>query len=877
MPSIDRERWLLLEPLVSQALELEGDERAHWLAVLHTTSPDLAADVAELVSGASSNDSKAFLATPLISAVPTSLAGLEVGGYRLEYLLGSGGMGSVWRAHRDDGRFDATVAVKLLNLSLLTPTGQERFRREGTVLARLTHAGIARLLDAGVTAVGQPYLVLEHIDGVRIDDWVAERRLPQREIIALILQLLDAVSHAHANLVVHRDIKPSNILVSGDGKTKLLDFGIAKLLDVSGSQPALTADGGRLLTPDYAAPEQARGEEVTTATDVYAVAVLLYVLLSGRHPTAPPSSTSSVTLQALFDVTPPRLGVGDLDTILQKALRKDPRERYQTATSFADDLTRYLRFEPVAARPDSLGYRLARFVRRNRAGVGAGAVVAASLVGATLFSVGQLRETQRQRDAAIEARTRADMQVEFQKVLMSEVGDGTLTLRGLLAKGRAVLEQQYGGDPRTTASLLEQLATSYNLIGDEQSRTALLARAESLSFSADAVAQHAAVRCQIADARRIAGKGDDARRLLDAAQAELRTAPDDHAALSCLSARMMLEGELGTPEAEIGAASEAIAIVERNRWTRSSAYPDLLSSLAGALDGGHRVRESIQLYRRAIAVADSTGWGTTSSANVVRHNFALVLGKVGATSAAENELHESILGALRGDPASNLPVQPLIHYAHIAFVQNDLDSARKYFELLEARATAEGSAYWQTRATFGLARTLIALGDVNRARRVMARYAVARPKVERLSTDDQLVNVGIVDAEMALLAGRPDTALAMLSAVLVKNGFPDKGRRQQHAALMLASEAAMRGGKPQEALAFATAAIRTATLDSITAPRSFWVGDAMLMQARAQLITGDSMAARESVRRALAALRAGAGPAHPRVSEAEALLARLTP
>jgi serine/threonine-protein kinase len=306
-------------------------------------------------------------------------------------------MGTVWLARRSDGRYEGRVAVKLLNLALLDPVGSERFRREGTLLARLSHPNIARLLDAGVTGGGQPFLVLEYVEGTRIDRYCDDRRLTPEARLRLFLDVLAAVSHAHANLVVHRDLKPSNILVAQDGTVKLLDFGIAKLLEEGqgGAEASTLTDvGGRVLTPEYAAPEQIRGEPVTIATDVYALGVLLYLLLAGRHPTAHDGQSVATYLQGALDTEPPRLSAsvtgpearatslerlrrlyaGDLDNIVAKALRKRPEERYHTVGALADDLRHHLNDEPVSARPESWGYRTARFIRRHRAGVAAAAV-----------------------------------------------------------------------------------------------------------------------------------------------------------------------------------------------------------------------------------------------------------------------------------------------------------------------------------------------------------------------------------------------------------------------------------------------------------------------------------------------------------------------
>src|SRR5262249_30735103 len=252
-----------------------------------------------------------FLEEPLSLAVRPavpSLAGQTIGAYRLVSLIGQGGMGSVWLAERSDGRFEGRAAVKRLTIALIGRSGEERFRREGTILARLTHPHIARLIDAGVTPAGQPYLVLEHVAGVSIDRYCDEHALGIEARVRLFLGVLEAVIHAHAHLIVHRDIKPANVLVADDGQVKLLDFGIAKLLrddrewaGGSGEMSALTRDGGSALTPEYAAPEQLAGGAVTTATDVYALGVLLYVLLTGQHPAGEALQSPATLIHAIVD------------------------------------------------------------------------------------------------------------------------------------------------------------------------------------------------------------------------------------------------------------------------------------------------------------------------------------------------------------------------------------------------------------------------------------------------------------------------------------------------------------------------------------------------------------------------------------------------
>jgi serine/threonine-protein kinase len=327
---IDPARWQRLEPLLDHALELSDEERGRWLDALREESPEVVEQLVLLLTAEDAADQAGFLNTGF--HVPT--AELRLGPWKLERALGAGGMGAVWLAQRVEGEGPPQAAIKLLNLALQSPVGQARFRREGALLGRLDHPGIARLLDTGVSHSGQPYLVLEYVDGTRIDTFARERALGNPERIDLVLQVLAAVEHAHAHHVVHRDIKPSNILVTGDGVAKLLDFGIAKMLSPDGSlgSAPLTAGSARVLTPEYAAPEQATGAPVSPATDVYAAGVLLYLLLSGRHPTADGRRSAGEIITALFEVEPRALGLGSIDQVLQGALKKKPEERFQSAS-----------------------------------------------------------------------------------------------------------------------------------------------------------------------------------------------------------------------------------------------------------------------------------------------------------------------------------------------------------------------------------------------------------------------------------------------------------------------------------------------------------------------------------------------------------------
>ena len=360
-----RDRWRELEPLLDQALDLPMQEREAWLRELGRRSPENAAELKRLLAGEAAADRSGFLTAGHAARPDIGLEGLELGSYTLERPLGQGGMGSVWLARRTANPGEK-AAVKLRNLTLSSPTAQARFRREGSVLARLAHPGIARLLDAGVSLGGQPYLVMEYIDGKPIDLYATEQAMGVERRLELFVQVLDAVGHAHQHRIVHRDLKPSNILVTRDGTVKLLDFGIAKLLEPEpGDQSWSTTGGMLMLTPQFAAPEQVTGGPVTPATDVYVLGTLLYVLLSGHHPTGDGLRSQRDIVRALFEVQPAVLDLGDAGTIADKALRKQPRDRYQTIGAFTDDVQRYLRHEPIVARRASLADRVQTFVRRK--------------------------------------------------------------------------------------------------------------------------------------------------------------------------------------------------------------------------------------------------------------------------------------------------------------------------------------------------------------------------------------------------------------------------------------------------------------------------------------------------------------------------------
>ena len=362
----------------------------------------------------------------------------RVGPYEIDRLLGCGGMGAVYLAHRADGQFEQKVAIKLIDLPLATALFRERFRQERQILAELQHPFIARLLGGGVTAGGDPYLVMEYVDGVPIHRFCEERRLSTPERLALFMRVCEAVQFAHQNFIVHRDLKPDNILVAEDGSPRLLDFGTAKLLSPSLVRPGgeLTREGCQSFTPQYASPEQVLGNPITTASDTYSLGVLLYLLLTGTQPYELKEMTTAEMLRVICEEAPrrPSQAAGsnkrldaDLEAILLKALRKEPRERYLTAEQMASDVRAYLEGQPVGARQGTLRYRASKFIRRNRLALAGTAALAVTLIAGVAGVLWQAKVANEERRKA-EARS-ADLR-QLSNSLLSELDEAIKQLPG---------------------------------------------------------------------------------------------------------------------------------------------------------------------------------------------------------------------------------------------------------------------------------------------------------------------------------------------------------------------------------------------------------------------------------------------------------------
>jgi serine/threonine protein kinase len=437
--AIKSDRFQRIETLFHAALELDDVARAQLIDAQCGEDADLAAEVRRLLTASEIEEQrKGALLAEREDGEGAESTGRRIGPYVLDGLLGRGGMGVVYRAHRADGEFEQKVAIKLIDLPLATTTFRERFRQERQILAGLEHPYIARLLDGGVTANGDPYLVMEFVDGVPIHLYCEKENLSLRLRLKLFLMVCEAVQFAHQNFIVHRDLKPDNILIAADGTPRLLDFGTAKLLTptIAAAGAGLTRDGHQSFTPQYASPEQVLGHQVTAASDTYSLGVLLYLLLTGMPPYELTELTTAELLRAICN-EPPRKPVpvealdwrldADLEAILMKALRKEPGARYGTAAELANEIRAWLDGMPVAARRGNLRYRAVKFIRRNRISVAGSALLAASLIAGVIGVAWQAHVANEERHKAEESA--ADLR-QLSNSLLSELDDAIKELPG---------------------------------------------------------------------------------------------------------------------------------------------------------------------------------------------------------------------------------------------------------------------------------------------------------------------------------------------------------------------------------------------------------------------------------------------------------------
>lgn len=855
MSILDAARWKAVSPYLEQALDLEPEERAAFLASVRAESREVAADLESLLAQQEAIERSGFLADATQPSAPparATLVGQEIGAYTLISPIGHGGMGTVWLARRSDGRFEGFAAVKLLNASLVGREGEDRFRREGTILARLTHPSIARLIDAGVSPIGQPYLVLEYVRGQHIDRYCDERSLDVPARIRLFLDVLTAVAHAHANLVVHRDIKPSNVLVptNTDARAmaaarpavhvKLLDFGIAKLLEAEpdsdlASAPAsvtFTRDSGWALTPEYAAPEQLTGHAVTTATDVYSLGVLLYLLLSGRHPAGRGLLSPAELISKIVDTETPRISDavtmdmpantrddgdvvpstpaavaacrnttleklrhtlrGDLDTIIAKAMKKNPAERYSSVMAFADDLQRYLDEQPIAARPDSMAYRALKFTRRNRLSMALAAAVLIALVGGLIGTMTQASRATRQAAFAEQQRLRADRAArtasaqrdftlrqlsqaddinDLSAFLIGEMApfDRPFTPSDLLSRAEQIAERQQSNDPNHVNALLS-LAYQYQNLNQDDKALRVLERAYKMSRSLDDRATGAKAACALGAITALSYTEEAAPRgeqyfkeAMDALPAEPQYALHR---IYCYLRGSELANATGNPSLAIERAQAAQAILKSSGLSSPSLELKLSLALAKTYNNASSYQEGAEAYAEASRRMTALGRDRTRTAGMLYNNWASGLFFQGRPLEAEPRYRRAfdILTSAAAEGRDFLSGWQFNYYARTLAELNRLSEAARYAEQASARSKGTTSPWMVQGVLLTRAGIYREMGDVRRAEEMLAQ---AEPLIKPTLTESAYT--AMVASERALLAqarGDLSAALSLMTRAL---------------------------------------------------------------------------------------------------------------
>jgi len=777
-----------LSNLLDQALDLPVDQRSTWLASLSAEFEALVPTLRELLARDARHETGELIDRAPLAEVTAALGeDATVGPYRLLRELGSGGMGAVWLAERHDGSLKRRVALKLPHEGWV-PGLAERFARERQILASLEHANIARLYDAGLDESRRPYMALEYVEGQPIDAYCLQRALGVPARLRLLLQVADAVAFAHSRLVVHRDLKPGNILVTDTGQVRLLDFGIAKLLEGDRvDETALTRASGRALTLDYASPEQIRGAPIGTASDVYSLGVVAFELLAGQRPYRLARGAMLETAIAELDIplvssiaTEPSLKKqlkGNLDAILNKALKKDPAERYATVDALAQDWRAHLDGQRVLARPDTWAYRFTRWGARHRAvlaivsvaalamilaiGFGATAVVVAALscgLGAALW---QARRAARARDRALVLSDRNEAVAAFLNLVLTDAarGGAAFTAEQLLKRSEDLIGRELSDGIETQAVVLSMIGTSLQTLGNPAEAIRLHERAiELVRHSGDQDLQDT-----LAGNRALSigwgGRAAEARAILQALLARGSTSLERRTEIHHYLAQ--LASANNEAEGALHHAGEALRSLRKQRRVSPKFEASILSGLGAACSINGRMAEADQHF--AAAAARFEGLGLSSSPH-----FVTLLNNWGVINDRAGDIRQSLLltqRALRvaGDGARSPFV--VCNLARAFAHTGQLDEAQDRFNESLQLAQRSGATPAHHASLIGLAGVALQRARCDDAHQLLRR-AWSEGIAQLSPTHPNKVLYDLATGQLALGLGRFGEAIAAFDSAI---------------------------------------------------------------------------------------------------------------
>jgi serine/threonine protein kinase len=880
-------RWQRLSEFLDEALELTDPvERARWLASLEQQDADMAAQVARMLAAQSRQGYAEFLATPLATPDPLpaigSLAGRTVGPYVLEAEIGRGGMGSVWRARRADGRVSGLVAIKLLHAAWLGRDGEARFRQEGNLLARLDHLNIARLIDAGILDDIYPYLVIEYVDGLPIDEYCERENLGIEARLQLFQATLAAVGHAHSHLIVHRDIKPSNVFVTSGGVIKLLDFGIAKLLDDADDGAALTKTGLRALTPEYAAPEQLLGQAVTTQTDIYALGLVLYLLLTGRNATPQDAQGTAHLVRAIIDEDAARASTavedlgrrraltGDLDNILAKALKKAPEERYSNASAFSDDLRRFLSHEPVTAGPDTVRYRVSKFVRRHRGAVATTALTGMALLLAIVITTTQWFEARHQRDIARVQLQRAAAFGDLVSIVLNESGHAgeALTTGQLLERGEKLVRSEFASSDDLRSQLLFTLARLYAHVGATDKQRVLYRESYELATRSGDVGLIALSGCAAAAADAASGLGKDAAQRIDRLLARLpRDAENDEVRAGCLNFASTVADFAGDGTAALADAEQADQLLANSQSGTEWEKVDTMIFLADARRAAGQLGAADQTYARVAAEFQRIGVEDSGFAATLYNNWGILLVNLGlpVRGAQLFDRERAIDQGYSLNDAFSATA-----YASALVPLGRAADAREILQAALNRAVQIGNHRSAAMVQMGLARVNSELGDLDRSDRFLAEL---EPVLRDMLPPGHEAFGALHQIKSQNFAKRSDYIAALNEATLALGIFSAHPGLMYRAAAVherMAGILLAMKNLPQ-ARAEVLQARNTFNAAFGQDAKSYYLGRTWLTEAKIDEVSGERQNARSAAEAAYQHFVASVGETHPLTEEAKAL------
>ena len=880
-------RWQRLSEFLDEALELTDPvERARWLASLEQQDADMAAQVARMLAAQSRQGYAEFLATPLATPDPLpaigSLAGRTVGPYVLEAEIGRGGMGSVWRARRADGRVLGLVAIKLLHAAWLGRDGEARFRQEGNLLARLDHLNIARLIDAGILDDIYPYLVIEYVDGLPIDEYCERENLGIEARLQLFQATLAAVGHAHSHLIVHRDIKPSNVFVTSGGVIKLLDFGIAKLLDDADDGAALTKTGLRALTPEYAAPEQLLGQAVTTQTDIYALGLVLYLLLTGRNATPQDAQGTAHLVRAIIDEDAARASTavedlgrrraltGDLDNILAKALKKAPEERYSNASAFSDDLRRFLSHEPVTAGPDTVRYRVSKFVRRHRGAVATTALTGMALLLAIVITTTQWFEARHQRDIARVQLQRAAAFGDLVSIVLNESGHAgeALTTGQLLERGEKLVRSEFASSDDLRSQLLFTLARLYAHVGATDKQRVLYRESYELATRSGDVGLIALSGCAAAAADAASGLGKDAAQRIDQLLARLpRDAENDEVRAGCLNFASTVADFAGDGTAALADAEQADQLLANSQSGTEWEKVDTMIFLADARRAAGQLGAADQTYARVAAEFQRIGVEDSGFAATLYNNWGILLVNLGlpVRGAQLFDRERAIDQGYSLNDAFSATA-----YASALVPLGRAADAREILQAALNRAIQIGNHRSAAMVQMGLARVNSELGDLDRSDRFLAEL---EPVLRDMLPPGHEAFGALHQIKSQNFAKRGDYIAALNEATLALGIFSAHPGLMYRAAAVHESMAGILLAMKNLPQAHAEVLQARNTFNAAFGPdaKSYYLGRTWLTEAKIDEVSGERQNARSAAEAAYQHFVASVGETHPLTEEAKAL------